>query len=362
MSSISTKGGHKQTGKLYYQTTQGSAVLDYNVFLNLEVAGGQDLFRSDANSERYGLTPQAPNPRTNPDGLPIGLAKTVVAEGPFTGQEMVGPTCALCHNTQLYYKGKTVRIDGGVGNHLDFMAYIYALDAALQETLNDPAKFDRLAARVGATSADTKSDLRKRIEPQAQDVHFYSTRVVVAPYPWGPSRMDAISLIVNRLTSVLPQIPENWSTPIAPTKPPFLWNAPQGSWTQWRAVQQDPIKRNLTETMGVFMPIDLVSKTPEEGLFSSNAMLLNLETIEGMLVAPCTPEMAGRSIRQDRPRKGQRGRGGFRPVLRELVTIPTPTPGRRRTSTASASSKSAWCRNPMLGPIPDSSATCGRTP
>jgi cytochrome c5 len=284
------QGWSQADRELYYQTTQGSAVLDYNVFLNLEVAGGQDLFRSDANSERYGLTPQAPNPRTNPDGLPVGLAKTVVAEGPFTGQEMVGPTCALCHNTQLYYKGKTVRIDGGVGNHLDFMAYIYALDAALQETLNDPAKFDRLAARVGATSADTKSDLRKRIEPQAQDVHFYSTRVVVAPYPWGPSRMDAISLIVNRLTSVLPQIPENWSTPIAPTKPPFLWNAPQGSWTQWRAVQQDPIKRNLTETMGVYMPIDLVSKTPEEGLFSSNAMLLNLETIEGMLSRLAPPK------------------------------------------------------------------------
>ena len=66
--------------------------------------------------------------------------------------------------------------------------------------------------------------------------------------------MDAIGLIVNRLTSVQPEIPENWSTPLAPTKPPFLWNAPQGSWTQWRGVQQDPIDRNLTETMGVFMP------------------------------------------------------------------------------------------------------------
>jgi hypothetical protein len=284
------QGWSQEDRETYYQTTQGSAVLDYSIFLNLEVAGGQDLFRSNANSERYGLTPQAPNPRTNPDGLPVGLAKTVVAEGLFKGQEMVGPTCALCHNTQLYYKGKAIRIDGGAGNHLDFMAYIYALDAALQETLSDSAKFDRLAARVGATSADAKSDLRKRIEPQAQDVHFYSTRVMVAAYPWGPARMDAISLIVNRLTSVLPEIPENWSAPIAPTKPPFLWNAPQGSWTQWRGTQQDPIKRNLTETMGVYMPIDLVSKTPEEGLFSSNATLLNLEKIETMLSRLAPPK------------------------------------------------------------------------
>jgi hypothetical protein len=39
----------------YYQFSQGSSILPYDIFLNLEVAGGQELFRSDANSERYGL-------------------------------------------------------------------------------------------------------------------------------------------------------------------------------------------------------------------------------------------------------------------------------------------------------------------
>ena len=63
----------------YYNFSQGSAVISYDIFLNLEVAGSQDLFRSDANSERYGLVPQAANPRSNPDGLPIGLGKTTVA-------------------------------------------------------------------------------------------------------------------------------------------------------------------------------------------------------------------------------------------------------------------------------------------
>ncbi len=95
--------------------------------------------------------------------------------------------------------------------------------------------------------------------------------------------MDAISLIVNRLTSTAPNIPENWSAPLAPTKPPFLWNSPQGLWTQWRGVQQDPINRNLTETMGVYMSMDMTSKTPEQGLFDSNARLKNLEEIEDWL-------------------------------------------------------------------------------
>jgi hypothetical protein len=60
--------------EFYYTVSQGSAVMDYAVFMNLEVAGSQDLFRSDANSDRYGLITRGPNPRTDPDGLPVGLA------------------------------------------------------------------------------------------------------------------------------------------------------------------------------------------------------------------------------------------------------------------------------------------------
>ena len=62
----------------YYSFSQGSAVIAYDIFLNLEVAGGQDLFRSDANSIRYGLIPDSAN-GNNPDGLPIGISKATVA-------------------------------------------------------------------------------------------------------------------------------------------------------------------------------------------------------------------------------------------------------------------------------------------
>jgi hypothetical protein len=153
----------------------------------------------------------------------------------------------------------------------------------LQTTLTDTAKFDRLATRLGASNPDAKSELRKRFEKEAATVHEYRTRSIVTPAVAGPARIDAIALIVNRLTATESGIAENWSTPLAPTKPPFLWNAPQGSWTQWRGVQQDPINRNLTETMGVYMSMDLRSKTPEEGLFDSNAHLLNLQKIENAL-------------------------------------------------------------------------------
>jgi len=294
----------------YYHFSQGSTVVSYDIFLALEVAGGDELFRSDANSERYGLIPEPANP-TNPDGLPIGISKTTITKPLWNGAEtgeFAGLTCAACHESQLNYKGKSIRIDGGVGNTFDIESYIYALDDAMQATLGDAAKFDRLAARIRASSAEAKGSLRKRFESEAAKVHAYRTRLLVTPVEWGPARMDAISLIVNRLVTVLPDIPENWSTPLAPTKPPFLWNAPQGLWTQWRGAQQDPIERNLTETMGVFMSVDLRSKTPAEGLFRSNAAIAELQRVENQLARlapPQWPEDVFGKIDREKARRGK---------------------------------------------------------
>ena len=301
------QGWSKDVREGYYHISQGSTVMPYDIFLNLEVAASQELFRSDANSERYGLTPDAGNTQWNPDGLPIGLSKTVTTEGPWKGED-VGLTCAACHNTELFYQGKRIRIDGGVGNHFDIEAYLGALDDAVQETLKDSAKFDRLASRMGASTPDAKSDLHKRFESAADRIHNYRTRVLVTPYPWGPSRMDAIGLIVNRVTSIAPEIPQNWSAPLAPTKPPFLWNSPQGTWTQWRGVQQDPIARNLIETMGVYMSMNLTAKSPQEGLFDSNARLKNLEEIEDWLnhlAPPKWPEEAFGKIDRAKAARGK---------------------------------------------------------
>ena len=267
----------------YYNFAQGSTMMSYDIFLNLEVAGGQELFRSDANSERYGLMPADGKSQYNPDGLPIGLSKTVIATPAWRGAptgDFVGMTCALCHTGQLRYKGKQVRIDGGINHRFDFMAYGRALDDAIQATLTDSGKFDRLAARLGASSPDAKEKLRNRFEADAASVHHFRTKILVAPSDWGPGRIDALTEINDHLLSTVTGIRENWSTPIAPVKPPFLWNAPQGTYTQWAAFAQDPIGRNLGETMGMFMPINLHAKTLAEGLFASNAAVQNLARVE----------------------------------------------------------------------------------
>jgi len=67
------QGWSQADREMYYQISQGSVVMSYDIFLQLEAAGSQDLFRSEANSDRYGLVSQPANPLTNPDGLPIAI-------------------------------------------------------------------------------------------------------------------------------------------------------------------------------------------------------------------------------------------------------------------------------------------------
>src|SRR6516164_3444087 len=115
----------------YWHFSQGSVVLGYDIFLNLEVADGQDLFRTDANLVRYGLIPDTVN-YMNPDALPIGFSKQTVVT-PIKGWpagDYVGLTCAGCHSAQLKYKGKVIRIEGGGNNAID-----------MQGSENDSCKF-----------------------------------------------------------------------------------------------------------------------------------------------------------------------------------------------------------------------------
>ena len=293
----------------YYHFSQGSAVLSYDIFLNLEAADSQDLFRSGLNSPRYGMVPEAANP-DNPDGLPIGISKTVVAT-PIKGWpagDYAGLTCAACHEGQLTYKGKVIRIEGGISHTFDFQGIARGLDDALRATLTDAAKFDRLAARLGASTADAKDKLRKRIESEDARVHEYSARTSLTPYPWGPGRVDALTMIVDRSTGTLTGIPQNWSAGIAPVKPPFLWNAPQGLWAQWSAFAQDPIARNFGETMGVFLPVDLTSKSPAEGLFQSNGAIWELQRVENQLerlAPPSWPEDVFGKIDREKAKAGK---------------------------------------------------------
>jgi hypothetical protein len=83
--------------------------------------------------------------------LPIGISKTTVAT-PIKGWpagDYAGVTWAACHEGELTYKGKRIRIQGGNSRTVDLPGLSRGLDDALQATLTDAAKFNRLAARLG---------------------------------------------------------------------------------------------------------------------------------------------------------------------------------------------------------------------
>jgi hypothetical protein len=79
-------------------------------------------------------------------------------------------------------------------------------------------------------------------------------------------------------------------------------------WTQWAGIIQDPINRNLGETVGVFLPIDLTSKSPEEGLFQSAAAIGELQRVEhqlGRLAPPTWPEDVFGRIDREKAKQGK---------------------------------------------------------
>lgn len=292
----------------YYYTSQGTAVLPYDVFLNLENATSTDLFSSDKILTSFGLFSHEADPTYNPDGLPVGLTKTRIADGRWKG-EWAGITCAACHTSQLRYNGAQVRIDGGAGSSFDFMAFVRGLDDTLAATIANPNKFERLAAKLKRKSKKTKDILRKQLNEAAAQIHYYRTKSALTPFDIGPGRADCLGLIYNRVASSAMGIPENWISSLAPTKLPFLWNAPQSSWIQWSGVAANPLNRNAGEALGVFIKLDLSSKTEEEGLFDSTLDLqgqIEIEKLLRRLAPPKWPEEIFGSIDREKAAAGEK--------------------------------------------------------
>ena len=291
----------------YHRTSQGSAVMPYQLFLALEQADGTEPFRADSVSDRFGLVTEPADPRTNPDGLPIGLVKTSVPGGRWKG-DWIGLSCSSCHSSELSYKGQRIRIEGGSNHAFDFAGYIDALDRALAATQRDAAKFDRTAARLKVTADDARAALRAQLDEAAQVVHTYISRDAAMATPSGPGRMDALTLIHTRVVAGALGLPENWEAALAPAKPPFLWNAPQSAWVQWSGVASDPLFRNATESMGVFTRMDLRSQSPEQGLFESTVDVrgqLKIEELLRRLAPPKWPEEVFGPIDRAKAAKGR---------------------------------------------------------
>lgn len=237
----------------FYSQDQGSKMISLAWLRSLKQANGQP-FLSDS-LERYGYLP---NP-ANANGLPIGFTAAGLA-----GTEVVGMTCSACHTRQITAEGKTYRIDGGPA-FADFQSLLGDLDTAVGKVVASDAAFAPFASAVLGSSSPDPQDvaaLKQQVDAWYLRYHALISRAL-PPHPWGPARLDAVTMIFDRLTgldlgpppSLL--IEENITVADAPVRYPFLWNAPIQNKTQWSGFAPNgndvlALVRNLGEVYGVF--------------------------------------------------------------------------------------------------------------
>jgi hypothetical protein len=239
----------------FYTTSQGSLLIPYVWFKALRRLDVDEPFAGRDQLQRYGYL-RNDKSKNNPEGLPVGFVIT----GDATSGHL-GMTCAACHTAQLEYHkdgvAHAMRLDGAPAN-ADFQQFLADLTAAARATLMQPDRFDTFAKAVlrGGYSAANAAQLR--IDFGAWVKQFGDIMDASLPAsPWGPGRVDAFGMIINRVAGRDLGIPSNFKIADAPVSYPFLWNAPRQDRTQWNGSFPNglfiqALARNTGQVLGVF--------------------------------------------------------------------------------------------------------------
>jgi hypothetical protein len=174
----------------FYTEDQGSRIMPLSWLEALKQPNGSPFLADSLG--RYGYLP---NP-ANSNGLPVGFT----ASGP-QGSRFAGMTCAACHTRQISADGTEYRIDGGPAI-VDFQTFLTDLDAAVKRVLGDDTTFQTFARAVLGVAAPNPADvvaLKENVEAWYLRYNTLIMRALPTP-PWGPSRLDAVGMIFNRLT------------------------------------------------------------------------------------------------------------------------------------------------------------------
>jgi hypothetical protein len=243
----------------FYIRDQGSRIMPLSWMVALKQPNGNPFL--EASLGRYGYLE---NEFAEKAGLPVGFTISSSGYENFLGgSEVVGMTCAACHTRQISANDKVYRIDGAPGI-VDLQSFLADLDKAVEMILADKARFTDFAKIVlgNAAPADQVAKLREQVKLWFDPFHAIVTGGLPTS-PWGLGRLDAVGMILNRITGLdigtSPGfvIPENIRTAAAPVRYPFLWNAPIQDKTQWPGIADNGndilgLARNLGEVYGVF--------------------------------------------------------------------------------------------------------------
>lgn len=273
----------------FYTTSQGSQILPYDWFLNLERSGSETLLRDDTNMLRLGYLLQKKD-QLNPDALPVGFVKDV-----GTDRNWLGLTCAACHTSQIDYKGTAYRIDGGP-SLADVRGFLVDVADSLKATRDDPAKFARFAAKV----TDPKETLKATVSEIVRQREGYNARNFPAGILPGHGRVDAFGAIMNEVFHAIAKptpAPDdhtaNAAIADAPVSYPCLWDTPQHDKVQWNGAAKNAglgsLGRNVGEVLGVFGKFEILDPPGEAG-YDSTIRVRNLLAIEESLKKLWSPQ------------------------------------------------------------------------
>lgn len=286
----------------FYFVDQGSRLMPYRIFINLEQADNETLLSDQFNLLQFGFLP-AKKSKNNPDSLPVGFTQA---------DDYLGLNCAACHTQQIKYRNKFIRIDGGQ-SMMDLPMFLIAIETSLKATLEDKNKYKRFEMRVlGKTvSEKNKLELKKDVE------HYFAIRKKnnkrnSTAVPYGYSRLDAFGAILNK-GLLLTGVKDNFNSPDAPTSYPYIWDTPQHDYVEWNGSQSNAdigaLARNVGEVIGVFGDVEPLTKKWLffDGGYTSSIQAKKLRDMEkkvATLHSPLWPEFFPK-IDQAKANKGR---------------------------------------------------------
>jgi len=253
----------------------------------------QNKFVNNEYLLKFGFIRSEKDDTNNPDGLPIGFAKTYSQniKGIKRQTETIGLTCAACHTSHFIHdNGMTgpveYIVEGGPAT-TDLGLLQKALSASIGQTILSSkilifdGRFDRFARNVLGKeySPTTKISLSKEFLSVVKAQLQGSDVIQVTE---GFSRLDALNRIGNEVFSDSINRPENYTPINAPVNYPHLWTAPWFDWVQYDASVMGPLIRNVGEAMGVKAFLD-VKSPPSSNRFSSSIPVENLVWMEEFL-------------------------------------------------------------------------------
>ena len=272
--------------RTWYQTPQGSHLLDFDVFMSIPGAADQALFSSRANLESYGFLYSN---NYGDDALPLGIVKDTRGEGhtPLAKhakdltRDYVGLTCAACHTGDVRYNGGRFLIHAGQSN-LDYERFISELDRAVSRTSQDP-KGTGFVERMAAKGIDEKN-ATARLAAAKQRVDGLRERgQVPAGRESGPGRLDAVGRILNEVFAHQYGDANSNVAIQAPVSIPAVWNAARLQCVQTNCLTSNSLTRNVGEVLGVFGDSETYQDAAGRWRVRSTAKVKNLYELEEAL-------------------------------------------------------------------------------